>query len=169
MPGRLKFLRTGCLTRRFCSTSCRMFGGRPQVWKWRERVRSAHASSAFLPQPQPRHRQGGGNGSGQQQPSCRLSSFLPAPSPTAGRRCPRWRLTAQEIRRQPCASRNSSTSIHWVEHRSSPFSGKATISSGNLPGRADSDCPQRVMEGIPTRPKLARSPWPSVMNDNRRN
>src|SRR5712664_1513826 len=127
MPGRLKFLKTGCLTRRFCSTSCRMFGGRRQAWKWRERVRSAHASSAFLPQPQPRQRQAGGSGSGPQQPSCRLSSFLPAPSPTVGRRCPRWRLTAQEIRRRPCAGRNSSTSIHWVEHRSSPFSGKSRL------------------------------------------
>src|SRR5882724_3163047 len=103
-PGRLKFSKTGCLTQKFSSTSCRMFGGRPQVWKWRERVRSAHVLSAFLPPPQRLQRQGGGNGSGQQRPSCRLSSCLPAPSPTLDRRCPRWRSTGQRRLRLSAAA-----------------------------------------------------------------
>jgi len=38
-----------------------------------------------------------------------------------------------------------------------------------LTGQRRLDYPQRLMEGIPTRPKPARSPSPSVTNDSRQN
>ena len=40
-PGRSKFWKTGCLTRRFCSISCSTSGRRRRDWKWRGRVRYA--------------------------------------------------------------------------------------------------------------------------------
>ena len=74
---------------------------------------------------------GGGSGSGQRQPSCRSWSFPPAASPTPRSRWRRRPSTTQAHKRPRCARPSASPSIHSVELRSSPFQGKATISSGN--------------------------------------
>jgi len=81
---------------------------------------------------------------------------------------PRWRLTAPEILRPPCASRNSSTSIHWGEHLSSAVSRRRLSVSVQLTGqRAGSDYPRGCMEGNSTRAQVpARSPLAAVTNDN---
>jgi len=109
--GRLKFLKTGCLTQRFCSTSCRMFGGRPPAWKWRERVPSARALSAFLPQPQRRQRQVAEtalDGSGHPAVVIVSAGTIAYTRPSVSTLA----IDGAGIRRQPCAGRNSSTSIH---------------------------------------------------------
>ena len=162
--GRSRLSRTGCLTPRFCSIWCSTSGGRRWVSKWQGPARYAPAWSAFSLRPRRPQNWGGGNELAQRQSSCRWSSFLPAQSPTARPWCRRRRSTARPMRRPQCASPNRFPSTHWVERRSSPFFAMATISSGRSAGSESSDWQRRVTESTPTQRRLARSPWPSVMN-----
>ena len=160
-PPRSKSSRTGCLTPRSCSIWFSTSGARRRVSKWQGPARSAAGWSAFSRRPLRLQSSAGANASGRRSSFCRLSSFRPARSPTACRRSPRRRSTAPRMRpRRASTSRFPST--RWAGRRSSRFFARAMICSDRSGGSESSVWPRRVTAPTPTRPRLARSRWPSM-------